>query len=152
MGKVDEMQDLPLLVVLTPIGKEVEINIVRAKTVMTKVVTIVELPEENMQSDVDEKVENELGMELSELTEKLAQQYGTPDKTEGMLVTAVLSGSAADRAGVRKGDMIVEGNREPIKNLVEYSKALQKTDKDGNILLLVKRGRGNLFVVITSLN
>jgi serine protease Do len=136
----------------TPIGKEVEIHIVRAKRVMKKIVTIVELPEEHMQADVYQKVEKELGMELNELTEKLAQQYGIPDKTEGVLVTAVLSGSTADRAGVRKGDVIVEVNREPIKNLVEYSKALQKTDKEGNIVLLVKRGRGNLFVVITPPN
>ena len=40
-----------------------------------------------------------------------------------MVVTAVEPGSAADEAGVRRGDVIVEVDREPVRGVEEYRKS-----------------------------
>ena len=53
-----------------------------------------------------------LGVEISTLTPQLAQSYGFTT-TSGALVLSVVSGSGADNAGIRQGDIITQiGNRQ----------------------------------------
>ena len=90
----------------------------------------------------------DVGMEVSELTPDVARRYGISGE-KGVLVTSVESGSPAEEAGMRDGDIILEVNREPVKHLDEYYKAMDKAKKGDTILLWVKRGRGSQFVVIS---
>ncbi|KPJ86847.1 MAG: hypothetical protein AMS17_10790 [Spirochaetes bacterium DG_61] len=146
--EIKEMNDLPLMVAQTPVGKEVEVTIVRDGKKMNKEVTIGELKEEKTYAAAEGETGKDVGMEVSELTSELARRYGVVD-TKGVLVTGVEDGSSADAAGIKEGDVIVEVNREPVENLDAYNKAVKKALKEDKVHLLIKRAGTSLFVVIT---
>ncbi|CUT05339.1 S1C family serine protease [Candidatus Chrysopegis kryptomonas] len=54
-------------------------------------------------------------MRVQTLDENLAR-YFKLSKTEGVIVTDVASGSPAEKAGFKEGDVIIEVNGEPIKD------------------------------------
>lgn len=56
-----------------------------------------------------------IGMRVQTLDENLAR-YFKLSKTEGVIVTDVASGSPAEKAGFKEGDVIIEVNGEPIKD------------------------------------
>jgi len=47
-----------------------------------------------------------IGVEAQEITPELAESFGLPGNTRGALISGVLRGSPADRAGVRPGDIL----------------------------------------------
>ncbi len=69
-----------------------------------------------------------LGVNIQDVTEALAKSFGRPD-TNGALVSQVVPGGPAEKAGVKAGDIILAFNDTPItgasqlKNLVGETKA-----------------------------
>jgi len=66
-----------------------------------------------------------------------------------VVISDIESGSPASDAGLRPGDLIKEINRKEIKSLDDYRQALSQIKKGDNLLLLIKRGSGALYVVLT---
>jgi serine protease Do/serine protease DegQ len=60
-----------------------------------------------------------LGISIGNLTPELAQSYGLTDGTTGALVSEVIEGSPADKAGIKAADVITAINGKPIKNSSE---------------------------------
>ena len=89
-----------------------------------------------------------LGMSLRDLTPQLRQRLSVPDDVKGgVVVENVVSGSTAERAGVKPGDVILEVGRRPVKSADEVARAV---DKSGDrVLLLVLRGGSTTFVAIS---
>ena len=85
------------------------------------------------------------GAEPEKKVEKARDVYY---KTEGVVVTAVEPGSAADEAGIRRGDVIVEVDRKPIRSLDEYKKTVAAIRKGKGVLFLVRRGESTLFLAL----
>jgi serine protease Do len=56
---------------------------------------------------------------------------------------------AAD-AGLQPGDVIQQVNKQPVTNVHDFNRAMNKTDKDGSVVLLVDRGGNTLFVAVNS--
>ena len=56
-------------------------------------------------------------------------------------------GAAAERAGLRVGDVIYGVNHSRIRSLEEFSQAIAKPD-DGRVGLLVRRGKTDLYVPV----
>ena len=67
---------------------------------------------------------------------------------DGAMVTAVSKGSPAEAAGLQRGDVIQEVNREAVKSLDDYQKAAHKIKKDELAVLLVSRQGNSLFVAV----
>jgi serine protease DegQ len=57
-----------------------------------------------------------LGVTLQELTPELAIRLGLPGSTEGAVIAQVETGSAADRAGLRSGDVVIAANGHTIRS------------------------------------
>lgn len=76
-----------------------------------------------------------------------AIQQGSPlsGKVEGIPVLEVDPNSAAGRAGLRAGDLVINVNRQPVRTPDDLVNAIQKP---GPLLLQVQRGDGTLFIVI----
>lgn len=64
----------------------------------------------------------------------------------GVVVLEVAPNSAAARAGVRKGDIIVNANRVPVTNLEDLKRAAKRSDE--GILLNLVRGETALFLLV----
>jgi len=94
-------------------------------------------------SDVTE----ELGLTVQTLTDDLARRLGYEGQT-GVLVTRVESGSEAARKGISPGMLILEVNREPIKDAKEFYQAVDRSAKKGTVLLLISDGRSTSLVAL----
>jgi len=58
----------------------------------------------------------------------------------------IKAGGPADDAGLRPGDVILEVNREEIKNLDDWNNALSKIEPGDTVLLLISRAGQTYFV------
>jgi serine protease Do len=70
------------------------------------------------------------------------------ERAEGLVITSVKPGSPAEEAGLQRGDVIAEINRQPVRNRADYERALEKTEKGKSVLFLVRRGEGSLFLAL----
>jgi serine protease Do len=68
------------------------------------------------------------------------------DVTQGMVVTGIDPRSAAARAGLRPGDVLLEVNRTPVTTPKQLQDAYAKAK--GNVLLLVNRRGSTIFLVV----
>src|SRR5260370_1425215 len=90
-----------------------------------------------------------LGIGLQSMSPPLAEKLGVDPRTRGAVVTTVREGSPAQEAGVREGDIVVEGDRKPVATGDEAVRLLS-SERSGGHLLRVKRGDAALFLVIPS--
>jgi serine protease Do len=60
------------------------------------------------------------GMELETLTPEIAKELGYPNNSHGVVVDNVAYGSAADKAGLMRGDVIVEADRKNVKSVEDF--------------------------------
>jgi S1-C subfamily serine protease len=65
------------------------------------------------------------------------------------VISDIIQGSPAAEAGLHPGDIITAVNRKGIKNFNDYQQALKQVKKGENLLLLIKRGSGAFYVVLT---
>jgi serine protease Do len=143
--EVKDSVELPTIVARTPVDKKVRMKVLRDKKEVSLNVAVGELKDEEVVASAPEK--GELGMTVQKLTPQLAENLGL-DKTDGVVVTAVEPGSAADEAGIRRGDVIVEVDRKPVRGVEEYRKAIAGSRKGRGVLFLVRRGESTLFLAL----
>jgi serine protease Do len=67
-----------------------------------------------------------LGVSIQELSPELAQQFGVPE-AKGVLVSDVLDGSPAKRAGLERGDVIVEFDGKPVESPTHLRNVVAQT-------------------------
>lgn len=143
--EIKESNDLPIIVARTPVDKKVRLKVLREKKDVTLSVTVGELKEEEVVASTKEK--GELGLTVQGVTPQIAESLGL-DRPEGVVITAVDPGSPADEAGLRRGDVILEIDRKPVRKLADYRKAVGETKKGKGILFLVRRGESTLFLAL----
>lgn len=73
----------------------------------------------------DQTKRPETGMELEDLTAETARELGMSEKSSGVLVTSVGYGSPADKAGILRGDVILEVDRKPVANVDRFYKIVK---------------------------
>jgi len=143
---IKKWSDLPIMVAQTPVGEEVKVRVVRNGQEKVFEVKIGELKEE--QKVASAPVEgNDLGLSVQELTPELAERLGL-EKTEGVIVSGIMSGSPAAEAGLRPGDLILEINRTPVKTMEDYQNALKKIGQGEMALFLIRRGSSTMFFTL----
>jgi serine protease Do len=80
-----------------------------------------------------------LGIAMSDITDELAVQLGM---LEGVIVTAVHPDDPAERAGIKKGDIILGAAGKKIRNSKEFQKAILAYKPGDRIKLLIRRLSG----------
>jgi serine protease Do len=146
--EIDEMNELPLLVAQTPVGKKVTVTIFRNGKTITNKVLLGELEEEKTYTVADSTSTEDLGMEVSNITQSLAKRYGISEE-KGVIVTYVEGGSPAQTARIQEGDLIVEVNRTPVEDKKQYFEVLEKAKEGDRILFWITRDRNSMFLVLT---
>jgi len=144
---VSDSAELPLLVARTPVGKNVTLKVIRDKGAQTFTIRIAELKEEET-AQAGTGTNEELGLAVQTLTPDLAENLGLDRSLKGVVVTQVEPGSPAAEAGLRRGDVILEVNRQAVKDVAVYRKALKASGKGKSVLFLVRRGDNTIFLAV----
>jgi serine protease Do len=142
--KIDHLHGLPSLVADTPVGKKVEVVVLRGGKKKTFDVTVGEMPAEP--GEAAGETSGDWGLTVQDITPELAQRLEL-ESTEGVLVSSVAPDSPAAEAGVRPGDVILQVNRKPVHGTSDYEKALAG-GKGNSLLLLLQREGHSLFTVL----
>lgn len=128
------------------VGKALPFEVIRDGKRYTSQVTLAARPEPPvaalpMQQPVAQQ--NGLGLTVRDLTAEQASSIGLKAKPIAG-VAAVTPGSAADRAGLKAGDVLVEvdGTNEPTASQV------QEAARDGQLLVRVKRRDSTFYAVV----
>lgn len=90
---------------------------------------------------------NSIGLEVSSLTGDVADQLSV-DQNDGVVITAVKSGSPAAQAGLQEGLVISMVGRNRITSVQDFRSAMETFDVEGQVMLLVRSGEASRFVVV----
>jgi serine protease Do len=162
--EVKESRDLPRMVAALPVGKEVEVVVVRKGQELTKTVTLGRLEDgEKAMAQANEEASgaadsqasaSALGMELTAINDEARKTFKIKDSVKGVVVSAVEPNSAAAEKGLRAGDVIEEVNQQAVEKPGDVSKSIDALKKAGkkSALLLVSNGAGDVRFVALALN
>jgi serine protease Do len=142
---VNDMEDLPKIVAATRPNSVVDVDVIRDGAPKTLRVSI-ELLEDTREAVVA-KTADPLGLQVQDITEELAKSLQL-EGSEGVLVSDVIAGNAAAEAGIRRGDVISEMNRGPVKNMQDYQNLLSSVEKGSSVLFLIKRGGSTIYIAV----
>jgi serine protease Do len=141
--KIESGNDVVDYVSSKSVGDRVALAYVRDGKPGTAQVTLAELPADN---EKDQEVQQErIGLSMQTLTPDMARLLNVEGATKGAVVTDVVPGSRAAKAGLRAEDIIIEVNRKPVATAEEAITALKESPKGGH-LLRIRRG-GNIRLV-----
>ena len=143
---VKTSNDLPRIVAETPVGKTVDVKIIRDSKEVHLSIRVEELTEQKIAAQSSVPVQS-FGMKVDSISPQLRQQFGIGEKS-GVVVVSVDQGSLAEQAGIQPGDVIKQVNRKNVSNLAEFNEALGKQSKGRPLLLQLKRGKETFFVTM----
>ncbi len=157
--RVETDRDLQFRVAEAPVGKKARLRIYRDGRERTLEVTLDEYPEDaqlaSAPNPVDVRGDAWLGIEVADITDtrnrRVRDLIDTFDisEEEGVLVLAVKRGSAADRARLRAGDVIVEIVKMNIQNVEDFRRASDRfADRTKSIAILIRRGEMTSYVTV----
>ncbi|MDA1313318.1 MAG: DegQ family serine endoprotease [Acidobacteria bacterium] len=142
-----DSRELRLSVATQEPGSTVKLAAIRDGAERTFAVKLDEFPEDGAEPEHASSTGSEpRGLSVDELTPAIAQQLNLPGGTQGVVVVNVKSGSAADEAGLRRGDLIREIARHAVTNVAEYGQRMGEAGD--SVLLLVQRGDNPFFIVL----
>jgi S1-C subfamily serine protease len=130
-------------------GSRTRLTILRDNKQQEITATLGELPAERERAQAGPSGESgqaRLGISVQELTPSIARQLGLPSGTTGVLVADVQPGSVAAEAGLRRGDVIQEVNRRPVRSVTDFQRAVSGAGDP--VLLLINRGGSTIYVTI----
>ncbi|MCK4620778.1 MAG: DegQ family serine endoprotease [Desulfuromonadales bacterium] len=144
--KVTKVATFRNKIALTRPNSNVALTIIRNGQRKSIDVTVGALDSDEKGKPVDSDKIPKLGMSLQKLTAELAEQLGY-EEAEGVLVTAVEAGSLAERAGLKRGDLIEEVNRKAVSDPKQVKKLIRESQKK-TILLLVRQKDANRYLAL----
>jgi serine protease Do len=124
----------------------VKLNVVRNGDRRELSVKLGQLPTPEEHAQVEKNgMESALeGVAVENLDAQTAQEIGVPPNTTGVVVTDVSPSSPYADSGLLRGDVIQEVNRQPVKDVADFEKAMSKGGKEP--LLLVNRHGSTIFL------
>jgi serine protease Do len=152
------MRDLPRIVADTPVGKDVEVLIVRKGKEEKKTVKLGRLddtekpvkaavkPDEPADKSV---VQKSLGLQLSGINDDLRKKYKIKDSVKGVVITGVDASSAAAEKRLAAGSTIVAIEQEQMAQPADVQRKVDALKKAGKktALLLVATAEGDMLFV-----
>ncbi len=143
--EVKNSHQLSIYVSSTKPGTRVPLKILRNGEERTVWVRIGELKEKGRHGGVVTGVLEKFGLELGAVPAEVERSLGIKG---GAYVISVASGSYAQEAGFRKGDVIVEINNHRIRNVDDAVRIISRARKGDYLTFLVYRGEGALYITV----
>jgi serine protease Do len=146
--KIKDSQDVVREVLKRQVGQKILFEVIRdGKRVETSVITT-QMPSPPTEQKPSGPGKEWFGLRVTTVTPDIAKQLGLA-KAEGVVIEGVEMGSAAQGVGFRKGDVILEMNRQRIKDEKDYRNAMEKVKPGQGVLLLISREGSTFFVSLT---
>ncbi len=147
--EIKELNDLPRIVAATPPGKVISMKVIRDGKEKTLVIKVgkKEGAEGAKGAKAKPGPKARLGLTVESLTPDLAARLGV-SQTKGIYISRIDPDSPAYEAGLRVGDVILEINRRPIKDIKSFDAALKREKKGADILFLIQRGHNTVYLVV----
>ena len=148
--EVSGVNDLRLRIASTAPGTTVHLKVFRNGEPRDVSVTLGQLPEKANEGPLgggESESTPMKGVQVDELTAQLRRELDLSPSIQGVVVTDVSPDSPAAGAGLRRGDVIEEVNRQPVDSTTEYRKALRRAGNQ-SLVLLVNRNGNTTFIVI----
>jgi serine protease Do len=143
VGKVTELRNR---IALTAPGTRVKLTILRDGREMELTVAIGKLQGDESGLSAETGELPKLGLGLQALTPELAQRLGY-DGEQGVLVASVDPGSPAARAGIERGDLILEIDRQAVADPKQARSLLGKGEEKTH-LLLIRHGEATRYLAL----
>jgi serine protease Do len=167
---VTSMRGLPRLVAQTPIGKDVDVELLRKGQRLNLKVAVGRLAEDSEPAKTAAKEAPKgkggkgkdsgksapqpgrpslIGLVLAPLNDELREKHGIGKDVKGVIVLEVDPASPSAEKGVKVGDVIVEVAYEAVSSLDDIAKSVDKVKKAGrkNVLLRLEDGKGDMRLV-----
>jgi serine protease Do len=145
--KVETPQDLQKAVALTSPGKGV-LKVWRDKGEKTLEIKIGETPDDTVALKSTTKGKTLLGLDVRPITPELARQLNLRGQ-DGVVVFGVEDESPAAEAGLQRGDLIREVNRQRVRSLQDFERATKDIKEGERVTVLLQRGPQSLYVAFT---
>ena len=143
--RIKSSQDVVREVLKKQIGQKIKIAIIRDGKRMELPVTTAEMSPEAAGQKAPSVTKEWFGLRVTAVTSDIAKQLGLP-KAEGVVIDNVEDGSVGQDAGFRRGDVILEVNRQKVRDESDYRSLMEKTKTGQSVLFLVSRGGSTFFV------
>jgi serine protease Do len=132
-------------------GTTIELGILRDGKPQTVRITVGEFHNNQSQQAANENPSEQhgrLGVNVSNITPDVRQQFNIPDQVHGAAVESVRPGSPADDAGLTPGDVILEVDRKPVQDADNFVNQVHQAPAGKDILLLVWANGGASYRVV----
>ncbi|MBN9062224.1 MAG: serine protease [Rhizobiales bacterium 65-9] len=159
--EIRDSRDLPRIVASTPVGKEVEVVVIRKGQELTKTVKLARLDETASASAAPGRppalvpeVKRVLGLETSLITDEARRRFNLKQGLKGVVVLRVDPDSAAADKRIQPGDVIVEFGDQPVSKPEDISERIEALKKEGrkSAVVVVSNAQGETRFVALSLN
>jgi serine protease Do len=154
---IKEMRDLPRIVADTPVGRDVEVVIVRKGKEEKKTVKLGRLEDDKpvkasaKPTAPEEKsvVQKSLGLQLSNMNDDVRKKFKIKDTVKGVVITGVDAASVAADKRLTAGSTIVAIEQEQMTAAADVQKKVDALKKAGKktALLLVATAEGDMLFV-----
>ncbi|MGE0614301.1 MAG: trypsin-like peptidase domain-containing protein [Bacteriovoracia bacterium] len=140
--KIKEPTDLVEAVVEVPVGQKVAMKILRAGKEKELSIQIGQRPSNSnkvgrgSRPSRPQKDRNGTGLNLEELNPALAERFGWPSATKGVVVTFLAHGGPAAKTELVLGDVILEVDRKEIRSVRQFFSIVKEKK---SYLLRIKR-------------
>jgi serine protease Do len=147
---VVQSPDLLRAVLMKPVGSKVALRVLRDGKPVTLQMNTAERPGDLRaeaapgESGEASAAPGALGLNLQQLTPQISQELSYKGSGR-VVVSGVKPGSPADRAGMQRGDIVVEADRRAVEKPGDVAAAA----KDGKVLLRVDRKTGSFYTVLS---
>ncbi len=138
--------DLPKLVAATPVDKLVSVGIYRAGATMVLSLKVGRQQELAAGTGAGQDNQASIGITVQDLTPEIAQRLGLKEAA-GVLVSQVKPGTAAEEAGMVRGDVILEVNGVRLQSLEQFVQQVASVQKGELVRLLLRRPDGSFGYV-----
>jgi serine protease Do len=137
--------ELSTWVANTSPGTTVTLSISRDGKEMPIKVKLGELNPENMQLASGTANVKKMGIEVSTLTNELAQKYQINQNVKGVVITKIDPNGVGAQIGLKEGDVITQVDRKDVKSAQQFNNEIGKVGSGDQVLLYVNRGNYNFF-------
>jgi serine protease Do len=148
--RMEAPSDLQRAVGLTSPNQDAKIKVLRDSSERTVDIRIGEAPEERTEarSGGTQRGKSLLGLDVRAVTPEIARQLNLPSP-EGVVVARIDDGSPAAEAGVQRGDVIREINRQRVRTMGDFERLTKDAKEGDRLTVLLQRGPMSLYVAFS---